>query len=223
MARKRRQKRTLMDEQIRLMRERGERLREAAQSIGITHAAKAAGVPYTTLRDYMNGGEMKFSAIASLARVCGVSLDWLAFGSGTGPGTDSPDGTATATRQIVIPWHDNHEDGLRIGRDWLQSAIPRDLSALCLMTSEGDAMEPTLASGDLVIVDRSVTTVTASALYALESSGTLMIRRLDRRLGGGVRVIADNHRYPPQDVEENQLGCFRLLGEVVWTGGVPRP
>ncbi|KXV71880.1 repressor, partial [Acetobacter malorum] len=51
MARKRRQKRKLMDEQIRLMRERGERLREAAQSIGITHAAKAAGVPYTTLRD----------------------------------------------------------------------------------------------------------------------------------------------------------------------------
>lgn len=217
MARKRRQKRQLMDEQIRLMRERGERLREAAQSIGITHAAKAAGVPYTTLRDYMNGGEMKFSAIASLTRVCGVSLDWLAFGHGTGPGTVS------ATRQIVIPWHDNHEDGLRIGRDWLQNAIARELSALCLMTSEGDAMEPTLASGDLVIVDRSVTTVTASALYALESSGTLMIRRLDPRLGGGVRVIADNHRYPPQDIEENRLDCFRLLGEVVWTGGVPRP
>ncbi|KXV73611.1 repressor, partial [Acetobacter malorum] len=54
-------------------------------------------------------------------------------------------------------------------------------------------------------------------------SGTLMIRRLDPRLGGGVRVIADNHRYPPQDIEEDRLHCFRLLGEVVWTGGVPRP
>ncbi|KXV67251.1 repressor, partial [Gluconobacter oxydans] len=31
-----RRKRKLMDDQIRLMRERGERLREAAQSIGIT-------------------------------------------------------------------------------------------------------------------------------------------------------------------------------------------
>ena len=51
---RRNRKRPLMDDQLTLMRERGERLRQAAQAIGITRAAKAAGVPYTTLRDYMN-------------------------------------------------------------------------------------------------------------------------------------------------------------------------
>ncbi|MBN3868019.1 LexA family transcriptional regulator [Gluconobacter kondonii] len=221
MARQRRRKRRLMDDQIRLMRERGERLREAAQAIGITHAAKAAGVPYTTLRDYMNGGEMKFSALASLARVCGVSLDWIAFGAAGGSSSGAAEIQTTSTRQIVVPWYDNREDGLRIGRDWLQHAVPRDLSTLCLITNEGDAMEPTLSSGDLVIVDRGVTEVSGSALYALESAGTLMVRRLDPRLGGGVRVIADNHRYPPQDIAADRLDCFRLLGEVAWIGGVP--
>lgn len=33
----------------------------------------------------MGGSEMKLSAVASLARVCGVSLDWLAFGVGDAP------------------------------------------------------------------------------------------------------------------------------------------
>ena len=223
MPRHSRRKRKLMDDQIRVMRERGERLREAAQSIGITHAAKAAGVPYTTLRDYMNGGEMKFSALASLARVCGVSLDWIAFGTAGGSTSGAAAVQTTSTRQIVVPWYDHHEDGLRIGRDWLQSVIPRDLTSLCLISNAGDAMEPTLSSGDLVIVDRSITTVTGSALYALESAGAILIRRLDPKLGGGVRVIADNHRYPPQDVEADRLECFKLLGEVVWIGGVPHP
>lgn len=217
-----RRKHKLMDDQIRLMRERGERLREAAQSIGITHAAKAAGVPYTTLRDYMNGGEMKFSALASLARVCGVSLDWIAYGVASSSLPDATEVQPTSTRQIIVPWHDHHEDGLRIGRDWLQSVIHRDLTSLCLISNAGDAMEPTLSSGDLVIVDRSVTTVSGSALYALESAGVVLIRRLDPRLGGGMRVIADNHRYPPQDVASEDLNCFRLLGEVVWAGGIPR-
>ena len=75
----------MSEEQLQIMRERGERLRQAAQTIGITNAAKAAGVPYTTLRDYMNGQEMKLSAVAALARACGVSLDWITFGTGEAP------------------------------------------------------------------------------------------------------------------------------------------
>nr|WP_237938404.1 LexA family transcriptional regulator [Acetobacter senegalensis] len=221
---RRNRKRPLMDDQLTLMRERGERLRQAAQAIGITRAAKAAGVPYTTLRDYMNGGEMKFSSIASLARVCGVSLDWLAYGVGEEPPPhQTPEETpARGGHQAVIPWLDNREDGLRISKSWLARTFRQDGTALRLVSVIGDAMLPTLVENDLVILDTANQQIHGSGLFALAVDDSILIRRLERRLGGGLRVIADNDRYPPQDLTQDEASDLKIVGEVLWTGGVPK-
>ncbi|ANA14479.1 XRE family transcriptional regulator [Acetobacter tropicalis] len=213
-----------MDDQLTLMRERGERLRQAAQAIGITRAAKAAGVPYTTLRDYMNGGEMKFSSIASLARVCGVSLDWLAYGVGEEPPPHQTPEEAPARggHQAVIPWLDNREDGLRISKSWLARTFRQDGTALRLVSVIGDAMLPTLVENDLVILDTANQQIHGSGLFALAVDDSILIRRLERRLGGGLRVIADNDRYPPQDLTQDEASDLKIVGEVLWTGGVPK-
>lgn len=225
MPRHRHRKRPLMDNQIQLMRERGERLRQAARTIGITHAAKAAGVPYTTLRDYMNGGEMKFSSVAALARVCGVSLDWLAYGVGTPPASSSPLGSDAPPRgghQAVIPWLDNRDEGLRISRTWLEKTFQQDGTSLRLLTVTGDAMSPTLQEDDLLIVDTSHQHVQGGSLYALAIEDAILIRRLERRLGGGLRALADNERYPAQEVSAEEASQINVIGEIVWSGGSPR-
>ncbi|KXV60234.1 repressor [Acetobacter tropicalis] len=213
-----------MDDQLTLMRERGERLRQAAQAIGITRAAKAAGVPYTTLRDYMNGGEMKFSSIASLARVCGVSLDWLAYGAGEEPPPPQTqeETPARGGHQAVIPWLDNREDGLRISKSWLARTFRQDGTSLRLVSVIGDAMLPTLVENDLVILDTANQQIHGSGLFALAVDDSILIRRLERRLGGGLRVIADNDRYPPQDLTQDEVSDLKIVGEVLWSGGVPK-
>lgn len=218
-------KRRLMDEQIRHMRERGERLRQAAQSVGITHAAKAAGVPYTTLRDYMNGGEMKLTSLAALARVCGVSLDWIAYGTGSTPDTP-PDRTGQPAirggSQVVIPWIDSQDEGLRISRNWLDTTISRDSAGLRLVSVSGDAMTPTLRDGDLALIDTGARQIKGGAIYALDVGDGIMIRRLEKRLGGGIRALSDHDRYPPQDLTQSEADELIILGEVVWAGGPPR-
>nr|WP_231873554.1 LexA family transcriptional regulator [Acetobacter tropicalis] len=221
---RRNRKRPLMDDQLTLMRERGERLRQAAQAIGITRAAKAAGVPYTTLRDYMNGGEMKFSSIASLARVCGVSLDWLAYGAGEEPPPPQTqeETPARGGHQAVIPWLDNREDGLRISKSWLARTFRQDGTSLRLVSVIGDAMLPTLVENDLVILDTANQQIHGSGLFALAVDDSILIRRLERRLGGGLRVIADNDRYPPQDLTQDEVSDLKIVGEVLWSGGVPK-
>lgn len=214
----------MSDDQAGLLRERGERLRQAAQSIGITHAAKAAGVPYTTLRDYMNGSEMKLSAVASLAGACGVSLDWLAFGIGAGP--DAGSEMAAPVRgghQVVIPWLSPQADeGLRVGKSWLEAALPRAPATLRLISVSGDAMTPTLREGDLVIVDTSARTIQGGAIFALRVEDGILLRRLERRLGGGIRALADNGRYPPQELQTEEAAGLDVVGEIVWSGGLPR-
>ncbi|WP_234931101.1 MULTISPECIES: LexA family transcriptional regulator [Gluconobacter] len=224
MARSRPRKRPLMDDQLTLLRERGERLRQAAQSIGITHAAKAAGVPYTTLRDYMGGSEMKLSAVASLARVCGVSLDWLAFGVGDAPITaphaaGSSESPTRGGHQTVIPWIDDRDEGLRVSKAWLETTVGRETTGLRLISVTGDAMTPTLREGDLAMIDTSSINVQGGAVFALRVEGNILIRRLERRLGGGIRALADHDRYPPQDLSPDEAQALTLLGEVIWSGG----
>jgi len=204
------------------MRERGERLRQAAQTIGITHAARAAGVPYTTLRDYMNGQEMKLSAVAALARACGVSLDWITFGTGEAPSLPESPVPTRGGRQTVIPWIDDREEGLRIGRAWLDATLARDPGTLRLLSIAGDAMAPTLQDGDLAIIDTASRQVQGGAIFALSVEGSVLLRRLERRLGGGIRALADNDRYPPQELTAKEADDLTILGEIIWSGGLPR-
>ena len=57
------------------LRRRGERLRTAVDALGSRRVADEAGVPYTTLRGYMAGGDMKLSVLAAVARACGITIE----------------------------------------------------------------------------------------------------------------------------------------------------
>ncbi len=49
---------------------------------GSTAVARKSGIPLSTLNDYLKGNEVRFSRMATLAKSCDVSLDWLATGLG---------------------------------------------------------------------------------------------------------------------------------------------
>lgn len=62
---------------------RADRVKEAIRALGTARdAARVSGVPYGTLQNYAQGGEMKLTNAAALARAAGVRLEWLATGDG---------------------------------------------------------------------------------------------------------------------------------------------
>jgi len=80
-------------------------------------------------------------------------------------------------------------------------------------------MTPTLREGDLAMIDTARVNVQGGAVFALHVEGNILIRRLERRLGGGIRALADHDRYPPQDLSPDGAQALTLLGEVIWSGG----
>ncbi len=59
------------------------RVKEAIALVGTQmDAAQLSGVAYGTITNYVDGGEMKLSNAAALARATGVRLEWLATGEG---------------------------------------------------------------------------------------------------------------------------------------------
>lgn len=67
----------------RLERARGDRVKAAIGQVGTAKdLSRLSGVPYGTVTNYTDGGEMKLSNAAAIARAAGVRLEWLATGEG---------------------------------------------------------------------------------------------------------------------------------------------
>lgn len=91
---------------------------------------------------------------------------------------------------------------------------------LCLVRVAGDSMEPQIHSGDVVMVDRQDAGAAIDGPHLVRIDGALMVKAVQRKPGGRVRVSSQNPAYEPFEVI---LGTtddkdFEVLGRVRWAG-----
>lgn len=87
---------------------------------------------------------------------------------------------------------------------------------LALVTTKGDSMEPTLADGDLLLIDLRQTVIVDGAIHVLRNNGDLLVKRLQRGLGDQVIVSSDNTIYRELETTVEKLN---VVGRVIWRGG----
>nr|WP_256448909.1 S24 family peptidase [Methylosinus sp. KRF6] len=63
----------------------------------------------------------------------------------------------------------------------------------------GDSMEPTIRSGELVLVDRSKRELRADAIYAIDLGEDVRIKRIRRNFDGSLTLISDNKALYPEE------------------------
>lgn len=105
---------------------------------------------------------------------------------------------------------------IRLSRDWIREHC-RGVSVknLAIITGKGDSMSPTIADGALILVDTGRTQVDIDGVYVLARNGELFIKRMQRLLNGGYKIISDNERYPAQDISQFDLDQVDVLGRAV--------
>ncbi|MGO1627506.1 MAG: LexA family protein [Microbacterium sp.] len=94
----------------------------------------------------------------------------------------------------------------------LNEHLIRDKASTFVVRVVGDSMLGVIASGDEVIVDRSVTPQPGHIVIAV-LDGELTVKRLLRR-GDGVVLHAENPTYP--DVRVAELSDLSVWGVVTW-------
>ncbi|MEI9928047.1 MAG: S24 family peptidase [Sphingomonas sp.] len=99
----------------------------------------------------------------------------------------------------------------------LDPALLRDLGvpghAASMIRVQGDSMEPTLADGDEILVDRDRRHVgVRAAPFVLRLEGAVMVKRL-RVVGAGIEVASDNPAYPARVCPVTEV---EVIGRVVW-------
>jgi len=76
----------------------------------------------------------------------------------------------------------------------------------------GDSMEPTLNNGNIIFIDKTKQDVTKDGIYAFINENGLFVKRIQRRVDGGLDVISDNKEYPKQIVTRKGI---EVLGKVI--------
>lgn len=210
----------------------GERIGTIADMLGGKRAlALRLGIHESMLYRYIKG-ENALSAplLVALADAANVSLEWLATGAGIAQ--PKPDMLRESNVAAYRPVPDANPGfnsvpicgktaaaSLAFDADWLRQLCGARNDQVCLFEMQGESMEPTLRSGDLVLIDRRVKKVDQDGLYAVQLLAGVEIKRVQKQPAGAVRLSSDNPNC--QSVTLSRAAAvaqLRLLGRVVWFG-----
>jgi len=109
-------------------------------------------------------------------------------------------------------------DHLAFREEWVRTELGANPKNLLLISAIGDSMEPDLRAGDLLLVDRSYTTVNHDAVYAFSTNGELRVKRMQLKIDGTLVVRSANAQYEPEYLTPDQAEHLHIVGRVVWSG-----
>jgi len=103
--------------------------------------------------------------------------------------------------------------------EWVRGVSKAPLDQLAVITIDGDSMEPTLRTGDTVLVDfRQNQPGDKDGIYVIRTGNGLQVKRVQVELGRPPRltVLSDNPAYQPQ--RHLSAEDVQVIGRVIWLG-----
>lgn len=109
------------------------------------------------------------------------------------------------------------DDFVGLSAHWLQQRGLQKNKLAFILTS-GDSMTPTIHHGDMLLINRAVTTPRDGQIYVIRSGDQLWVKRV-QGIPGGIRLISDNKEiYAPIELMFEDNLNFEVLGQVVFIG-----
>ncbi len=214
------------------------RLREATNGESVNSFAKRCEIPEATMRGYFNGKFPPSDLAVRIADVAAVGLVWLLTGHGskdistvTSVSDTGPASSATMTNMILVPRFDvqasaghgavpqseNIIDSIAFNASWLRErGINPGFASI--LEARGDSMEPSIRDGDLLVVDRSITTAVGNGIYIVIFGGNVLVKRINMRRDGTLVLISDNERYGQETVPADEVPDIHIAARVMWYG-----
>jgi phage repressor protein C with HTH and peptisase S24 domain len=204
------------------------RLKERMRAIGVKPGplADMAGVGHTFVYDIIYGrsSDPSYEKLSKVAAVLQTTAEYLLSGDAAGraPAELKHDdfvsvsflGLQAGKRGSTVA--ESEEEALYFKRAWVADSLKARPADLRLWHVRGDGMAPTLLDGDLVLLDLRRTNPMPPGAFVIHDGHTLVPKRLEHvpsARPAQIRIISDNPRYPPHEVESARL---RVIGRIVW-------
>lgn len=214
-------------------------LQDIKSALGLTQQqlADALGVKLDRVKSLTSGkvSKLTLDEMKSLVNNLHVNSVWLATGKGNmfdSSNSARPSEEPAPSGFILIPHYEVQAsagngsvvhseqivDYLAFKADWVRNTLGVTQKDLALISVKGDSMEPVLSNEDLILIDMRKNRVEDNAIYVLQLDGTLLVKRIQRKLDGSLHVMSDNPRYEAEIVNADRAAELLVLGRVVWSG-----
>lgn len=92
----------------------------------------------------------------------------------------------------------------------------KSANGIYLINVPTDSMEPTIQKGAIVIIDTRINHYIGDGIYAFSIDGNLFIKRLQKLISGGYKVISDNKdKYDPEIMNDETLNNVKFVGKFI--------
>ena len=192
-----------------------------------------------TMNHYESGKRAPNSELlAQIAKTLGCDPGWLLTGEGQAEKKEThqnePISSSALNDFVLVPRYNIEAsagggsvihseqivDHLAFKASWVSKELGADPKNLLLIHSIGDSMEPTLRSGDLLLVDRNKARMKGDGIYLINFDEGLIVKRLEWMMDGAVVIRGDNTNVSrEQKLTAIEMEKLHLLGRVVWVGG----
>jgi len=214
----------------------GQRIKHHRKRIGKTQTeiAELVGTSQETISTWeRNVYEPSQEDINKLAAIFGVTVhDLIPLDTDTreekneAPGAAQDSSLTTGAGIVRIPFYDvkasaGHgcfadtekvETYLAMQEEIIRAVLPGNPSRLAIIQASGDSMEPTIMSGEMLILDTQEKKVGVDGLYVIRLNDAIAVKRVQQISGGQVNVISDNPRYKEQHLTtEEIIVCGRVV------------
>ena len=206
--------------------------------------ARAVGVSPSAFRKWLKGeAEPSRERLVALADASQVPIGWLAKGEGPAPHfteladrrelSRMPAGQMVQLDQfLILP---KRIDGAAAGtespparptteyiafrNEWIRAEFGIGPDDIAMEIAIGELMQPTISDGDLLLVDTTKRAANGFGVYVVEVAGERVVKRVQRKVDGGLVLISDNPAYQDDLVPPDMAANVVIVGRVIWVGG----
>ena len=106
-------------------------------------------------------------------------------------------------------------DNMAFRPEWLKTSLGMSPGNAAVISVVGDSMEPYLADGDLILIDTGINRIENDSVYVLQTGGSLLVKRVQRKFDGTVIVKSDNESYEPEVFRGDSVEYLKVVGRMV--------
>lgn len=183
----------------------------------IANALDISSVNFATMK---KRNSIPFASILDFCALKKISINWMLYGQDPSSLIDSTDKywvkyyptISVSAGGGAYDSEDNYEK-LDVP-DFFVNLIGghENIKNVEAINVTGDSMEPTLNNGNIIFIDKTKKDVSKDGIYAFVNDNGLFVKRIQKRIDGGLDVISDNKEYPMQMARKDEIN---ILGKVI--------